>query len=88
MAKVMISLPDEDLARIDAEAARRGTSRSGLMREAALRELDQRDPATVRLAIERTRSRVTQVSGSDIAAVLAAEKCERDERDRRRAGLT
>jgi hypothetical protein len=27
MAKVMISIPDDDLARIDHEAARRGTSR-------------------------------------------------------------
>jgi len=32
MAKVMISLPDELLASLDAEAGRRGTTRSGLIR--------------------------------------------------------
>lgn len=35
----MISLPDELLERIDAYARRRGTSRSGLLRELAEREL-------------------------------------------------
>jgi metal-responsive CopG/Arc/MetJ family transcriptional regulator len=35
MAKVMVSLPDELLAALDAEAARRGTTRSGLLRELA-----------------------------------------------------
>jgi metal-responsive CopG/Arc/MetJ family transcriptional regulator len=32
MAKVMVSLPDELLDAVDAEAARRGTTRSGLLR--------------------------------------------------------
>jgi len=31
MAKVMISIPDELLARVDAEAKRRMTTRSGLL---------------------------------------------------------
>lgn len=35
----MISLPDELLARFDAHARRRGTTRSGLLRELAEREL-------------------------------------------------
>ena len=35
VAKVMVSLPDELLAALDAEAARRGTTRSGLLRELA-----------------------------------------------------
>jgi predicted DNA-binding protein len=39
VAKVMISLPDELLARLDEQARRRGTSRSGLLRELAEREL-------------------------------------------------
>ncbi len=39
MAKVMISLPDELLERIDAHARRRGMTRSGLLRELAEREL-------------------------------------------------
>jgi metal-responsive CopG/Arc/MetJ family transcriptional regulator len=39
MAKVMISLPDDLLARFDEHASRRGTTRSGLLRELAEREL-------------------------------------------------
>ncbi len=33
MAKVMVSLPDDLLASLDAEAARRNTTRSGLLRD-------------------------------------------------------
>ncbi len=33
MAKVMVSLPDDLLGSLDAEAARRNTSRSGLLRD-------------------------------------------------------
>jgi metal-responsive CopG/Arc/MetJ family transcriptional regulator len=39
MAKVMVSLPDELLARLDEHARTRGTTRSGLLRELAEREL-------------------------------------------------
>jgi predicted transcriptional regulator len=42
VAKVMVSLPDELLARVDAEAERRGTTRSAVMREYAAAALDQR----------------------------------------------
>lgn len=39
MAKVMISLPDDLLERFDIHARRRGTTRSGLLRELAQHEL-------------------------------------------------
>src|SRR5438094_8547709 len=39
MAKVMVSIPDELLARLDGYARARGTTRSGLLRELAEREL-------------------------------------------------
>lgn len=39
MAKVMISMPDRLLAALDAEAERRRTTRSGLLQDAARREL-------------------------------------------------
>jgi metal-responsive CopG/Arc/MetJ family transcriptional regulator len=35
MAKVMVSLPDDLLAEVDAEARRHGTTRSAVMREFA-----------------------------------------------------
>ncbi len=41
MAKVMVSFPDDLLARVDSEAARRGTSRSGLLQLAARREVGE-----------------------------------------------
>jgi metal-responsive CopG/Arc/MetJ family transcriptional regulator len=39
MAKVMVSIPDDLLARLDEYARARGTTRSGLLRELAEREL-------------------------------------------------
>jgi metal-responsive CopG/Arc/MetJ family transcriptional regulator len=42
MAKVMVSLPDDLLAAVDREAERRGTTRSGLLRELAEQEFRRR----------------------------------------------
>jgi CopG antitoxin of type II toxin-antitoxin system len=42
MAKVMVSLPDDVLRAVDAEAVRRGTTRSGLLRELAEESLRRR----------------------------------------------
>jgi hypothetical protein len=39
MAKVMVSFPDELLGAVDAEATRRGTSRSAVLQAGARREL-------------------------------------------------
>jgi metal-responsive CopG/Arc/MetJ family transcriptional regulator len=49
MAKVMISIPDDLLGALDAEAGRRHTSRSALLQDAARRELGllRRDRASV-----------------------------------------
>lgn len=54
---MMISLPDDLLARIDVEAKRRSTSRSALLASAARRELDRRDPVAVSAAIARSEHR-------------------------------
>lgn len=56
MAKVMVSLPDDLLQQVDAEARRRSTSRSALLALAARRELDRRDPAAVQAAIAESRA--------------------------------
>jgi hypothetical protein len=82
VAKVMISLPDDVLARVDDEARRRGTSRSGLLREAALRELGRPDPAVVDAAVARSRSRFASAGGFDAAALIRAERDARDHRRR------
>jgi metal-responsive CopG/Arc/MetJ family transcriptional regulator len=59
MAKVMVSLPDDLLNELDAEAARRGTTRSGLLREFAdhsLRRRAERRAARIGEIIRDVRS--------------------------------
>lgn len=48
MAKVMVSLPDDLLGALDAEAARRGTTRSGLLRHYVGEGLRKRGEARAR----------------------------------------
>jgi metal-responsive CopG/Arc/MetJ family transcriptional regulator len=52
MAKVMVSLPDDLLRAVDIEADRRGTTRSGLLRELAEETLRRRS----RTRAQRMRS--------------------------------
>jgi len=68
MAKVMVSLPDELLRQVDAEAARRGTTRSGLLRDFADQSLRRRgaDRATRVSKIAREAG----AHGGDVAEVL------------------
>lgn len=78
MSKVMVSFTDDLLAEIDAEVARRATSRSALLAVAARRELARRDNDLVAAAIERSERRF-RAAGSFEAADLV-----RDGRDSRR----
>ena len=78
MAKVMVSLRDDLLAAIDAEAERRSTTRSAWLAAAAARELARPDSSAVQAAIARSERRFQQ-SGSFDAADLV-----RDDRDRPR----
>ena len=55
MAKVMVSLPDDLLAEVDAEARRTGTTRSAIMREfanLALRRRREGRAAAMRALLE------------------------------------
>jgi predicted transcriptional regulator len=81
MAKVMISLPDDLLARIDHEARQRGTSRSALLQDAARRELGKPDPAKLDAALARSRARFAKTGRFEAAQLIRAE---RDSRDRSR----
>ena len=81
----MISIPDEDLARIDEEAVRRGTSRSALLREAALSELDRPRPGRVLEALRRGQE---LVAGLPIGDAVALVRDDRENRDLRRLGRT
>jgi len=77
MAKVMISIPDDLLARLDAQAAQRGSTRSATMRELAEAAFRERE----RLLAERMRELDGHATGhgGDVAAVLKAQ----DRLDRR-----
>jgi metal-responsive CopG/Arc/MetJ family transcriptional regulator len=56
VAKVMISLPDELLERLDDHARRAGTTRSGLLRELAERELESNRTARRRRVLDLVAS--------------------------------
>jgi len=74
MAKVMISIPDELLARVDAEARRRMTTRSGLLALAISRELERRDAETVDQAIARSAHRFRKAGPFEAADLVRAER--------------
>jgi metal-responsive CopG/Arc/MetJ family transcriptional regulator len=66
----MISLPDDLLARVDAEAERSGRSRSAVLREFASEVLDQR---SARLAARmRELNRRSRGHGGNVVAELKA----------------
>lgn len=74
MTKVMVSLPDDLLEQVDAEARRRSTSRSALLALAARRELGRRDPQVVAAAVARSRERFRAARSFDSAAVVRADR--------------
>ena len=74
MAKVMVSIPDGLLDRIDEAARARGTSRSGLLQVAAERELSRRSPEEMRAAIARGRAAMAGAPDLDPAEAIRAER--------------
>ena len=78
MSKVMVSLPDDLLAQLDAEVKRRSTTRSALLATAARRELARRDPAELTAAIERSERRFRDAGTFESSDVV------RSDRDKRR----
>jgi hypothetical protein len=84
MPKVMISMPEELLARVDREAGARGTTRSGFLQEAAQRELGWPDPARIDAALARGRNALVGAGHFESAELIGHERHARDARDRRR----
>ena len=70
MAKVMISLPDQLLARLDAQAAQRGSTRSATIRDLAEEALGEREQLLAR-RMGALDGHATG-HGGDVAAVLKA----------------
>ncbi|WP_145978734.1 ribbon-helix-helix protein, CopG family [Granulicoccus phenolivorans] len=77
MSKVMISLPDDLLAEVDAEAKRRSTSRSALLAAAARRELRRRDPVQLAVAVERSEQRFRNAGSFESADLVRADRDQR-----------
>jgi len=78
MSKIMVSLADDLLAELDAEAKRRCTSRSALLATAARRELARRDSVQVAAAIARSEQRFRSAGAFEAADLV------REDRDSRR----
>jgi hypothetical protein len=77
MSKVMVSLPDDLLAELDAEVKRRSTSRSALLAAAARRELARQDPAELAAAIDRSERRFRGAGSFDSAALVRSDRDDR-----------
>lgn len=78
MSKVMVSLPEDLVKRLDAEAGRRSLSRSALLAVAAKRELDRPDPEAIAAAIARSEERFAAAGSFEASELL------RRDRDNRR----
>lgn len=82
--KVMISMTDDLLERIDRAVAERGTNRSAFLQEAARRELGWPDPAAVDAALERARAALAEAGTFESTELIRRGREERDALDRRR----
>jgi len=74
MSKVMVSLPEDLLEQVDAEARRRDTSRSAFLAAAARRELARPDPGAIAAAIARSEERFSQAGSFDAAELVRADR--------------
>lgn len=70
----MISLPDELLARVDAEAKRRGTSRSAVIRACAEQEFDRRNERLAARMRELDAEQVGNYGGNGVELIRAARR--------------
>lgn len=77
VAKVMVSLPDDVLRAVDVEAARRGTTRSGLLRELAEDASRQRSIRRAQRMAELTASGQNKGHGGRVAELVKTTRPER-----------
>jgi predicted transcriptional regulator len=84
MAKVLISLPDELLERIDREARARGSNRSRFLQEAARRQLGWPSADALEAALKRGREALAGVGSFESGDLIREERLARDAGDRRR----
>ena len=83
MAKVLISVPDDLLERIDREATARGSNRSRFLQEAARRELGWPAADVLEAALIRGRAALADAGGFESADLIADQRRAKDADDRR-----
>lgn len=84
MAKVLISLPDDLLARIDQEARVQRSNRSQFLQEAARRQLGWPSVVALDAALDRGREALASTGAWESAELIRNERTVRDADDRRR----
>ena len=84
MVKVLISLPDDLLERIDNEVRAHGGNRSGFLQEAARRQLGWPTAESLTAALERGRDALAGVGRFESADLIREQRQARDAGDRRR----
>jgi metal-responsive CopG/Arc/MetJ family transcriptional regulator len=70
VAKVMISMPDELLKRVDSRARKRKMSRSGFLRLAAERELSLPTREQIEKALAEGRAALAGVDLTDVTGLI------------------
>lgn len=84
MSKILVSLPDDLLERIDREARARGSTRSRFLQEAALHQLGWPSPGALEAALGRGRAALADAGSFESADLVRTQRQARDARDRRR----
>jgi len=84
VAKVMISIPDDLLERVDRAAKQHSTSRSAFLQEAARRELGWPDGESIDAALGRGRAALAASESFESSDLIRDLRDDRDARDGRR----
>ena len=84
MAKVLVSIPDDLLERVDREADRRRITRSALLQQAARRELGWSDISAIDAALQRGREAMVGAGTFESVDEIRRERDEHDVLHRRR----
>jgi metal-responsive CopG/Arc/MetJ family transcriptional regulator len=74
MAKVLISIPDQLLERVDAHASANGETRSGFLQRLAVRELDTDEERRRQEVIELLDSLDIDLGGRSAAEVIREDR--------------
>jgi Arc/MetJ-type ribon-helix-helix transcriptional regulator len=84
VTKVLVTMPDDLLERIDRETKVLGQTRSDFLQEAVRRRLGWPDPLAVDAALLRGRAALADLGSFESAEAIRVQREERDAHDQRR----